>query len=283
ANQVRKDLSDLAPEYLDVEVYLRVIAKGELKDGDRILFQSDQARILKDPDQVQQYIEQVKAKVPAYLRHRRELAKAQAVERAKAQKQVQQPVYDRASYEKLAQQVKNQLFDIPSKQFDAFVFKLAQAKGLDGDRILAQSDMAQKFRNTEAVARYIGQMKQLANRLDWVPGADVSSAQRQLNERALKSCVWLTETYGEKQNDGWTVFEGNQFSYHAKEGEYKIYSRAQQRNVLVFGNNRLVSALSLKEVEKLELSVEKGKTMIAETQQAQIKAKELKKERGPRR
>jgi hypothetical protein len=144
------------------------------------------------------------------------------------------------------------------------VYKWAQAKGLDGDRVLAQSDIVRSVKNPKTLPRYISQMKQLANRLVEVPGADVSNQQRQLNERALKSCAWLTETYGKKQDDGWTVFEGQQFTYHAKDGEYKIYSPLQRRNVLELKDNRLVSRLSPQEVVSLESAVKTGKERIVE-------------------
>ena len=123
-------------------------------------------------------------------------------------------------------------------------------------------------------------LPQLAKRIVEVPGADVSDQQRQLNKRAAISCNWLARTCGKQQADGWTVFESNQFSYHAKDGEYKIYSRATGRTVLEHGNNRLVGTLSSKEVEKIEFAVEKEKEIITETRQAQIKAKEIKKSRG---
>jgi conjugative relaxase-like TrwC/TraI family protein len=293
ARQVRVNYPQATPEFLDAEVYLRAIAKAELKDGDRFLSQSDHARSLKTPEQVQAYVDHIKANVPqirqqyqdalaakavAEAQQQKELAATQAMEQAKALAQ-QQPVIDRANYEKLAQQVRNQLYNIPPKQFDAFVYKWAQAKGLDGNRILAQSDIASTLKSSREVSGYLKRMKQLANRIAEAPGADVSDQQRQLNVRAVKSCEWLAVNYGKQQADGWMVFEGNQFSCCAKEGEYKIYSRVKQRNVLVFGNNRLDGALSLREVEKFESAVEKGKTMAAEKRQTKVIKKSREKGR----
>jgi conjugative relaxase-like TrwC/TraI family protein len=293
ARQVRTNYPQAKSEFLDAEVYLRTISKAEAKDGDRFLSQSDHARSLKTPEQVQAYVDHIKANAPqirqqyqdalaakavAEAQQQKELAATQAMEQAKALAQ-QQPVIDRANYEKLAQQVRNQLYNIPPKQFDAFVYKWAQAKGLDGDRIVAQSDISSTFKSPREVSGYVKRMKQLANRIAEAPGADVSDQQRQLNVRAVKSCEWLAVNYGKQQADGWMVFEGNQFSCCAKEGEYKIYSRVKQRNVLVFGNNRLDGALSLREVEKFESAVEKGKTMAAEKRQAKVIKKSREKGR----
>jgi conjugative relaxase-like TrwC/TraI family protein len=371
ARQVRRENPKISAEHLDIEIYLRAIAKGELKDGDRVLSQSDQARSLKDPDQVQSYIEHIKVIAPQYLQQQRELAAArqqqtndraeyraiaqqlktelgdipadrldmevclrvqangtqpdrilsqsdyalaltdpaevqeyidhikaiapqyqqqkelaaaQVAEQAKAQRLAQQSVHDRASYEQLAQQVRNQLVNIPPKQFDAFVYKWAQAKGLDGDQVLAQSDIVRSVKNPKTLPRYISQMKQLANRLLEVPGADVSNQQRQFNERALKSCAWLAENYGKKQADGWTVFEGNQFSYHAKDGEYKIYSLAKHRNVLELKDNRLVCSFSSVEVEKIEAAVATGKAIAEQNlKAAEAKIQEKRRARARRR
>jgi conjugative relaxase-like TrwC/TraI family protein len=293
AKQVRANYPLAMPEFLDAEVYLRTIAKAEAKDGDRFIRQGDQARALKDTTQVQAYIDHIKTHAPqirqqyqealaaqaaAEAQQQKELAAAQAAEQAKAQVQ-QQPIDDRGDYEKLAQQVRNQLFGLTPQHFDAVVYRWAQAKGLDGDRILAQSDIASTLKSPREVSGYVRRMKQLANRLPLDPGVDVSDQERQLNERALKSCASLARTYGKQQADGWTVFEGNQFSYHAKDGEYKIYSRTAGRTVLEHRNNRLVGTLSSKEVEKLESAVEKGKLITPETRQTQIEAQEIKKAR----
>jgi conjugative relaxase-like TrwC/TraI family protein len=281
ARQVRKENPNISAEYLDIEVYLSAIAKGELKDGERFLSQSDCARSLKNPEQVTAYIEHIKDSAPQYLQRQRELeraqAAAQAAEQAKALAQ-QQSIADRSNYETIAQQVRNQLLDIAPQQFDAIVYKWAQAKGFDGDLILAQSDVALTFKHASQLSGYLRQLKKLSNRLKLDPGPDVSVQQRQLNERALKSCIWLAVTNGKKRDDGWTIFEGNQFSYHAKDGEYKIYSRAEGQTVLERGNNRLVSTLSSKEVEKLESAVKEGKALIEQNRkEAEAKTRKIKR------
>ena len=210
-----------------------------------------------------------------------ELAAAQAAAQAEAQRQAQQPAESRAQYEAIAQQVRNQLYGIQPNQFDSVVYKWAQAKGLDGDLVLAQSDQAQSLKHPAQVNGYLRQVRKLANRLDLEPGPDMSAQQRQLNARAVMSCDWLADNYGKDQDDGWRVFEGIQFSCYAKDDEYKIYSHAKRRMVLEYGNSRLVGTLSLKEIEKLETAVAKGKAMKAEERQAQVKVQEIKKARKP--
>jgi conjugative relaxase-like TrwC/TraI family protein len=292
AKQVRANYPLAMLELLDAEVYLRAVAKGEPKDGDRFISQSDNARSLKDPAQVQAYIDHIKTHAPqirqqyrealaaqaaAEAQQQKELATAQATEQAKAQIQ-QQPFDDRANYEKLAHQVKNQLFGLTPQHFDAVIYRWAQAKGFDSDRTLAQSDIALTFKHPRELSGYLRQLKQLAKRLPLDPGADVSDQQRQLNERALKSCVWLVGAYGKQQADGWAVFVGRQFSYSSKDNEYKIYSHAKQQNVLVFGENRLTCTFSSKEVEKLESVIEKEKALIdAEKKKAKAKTQDIKK------
>jgi Domain of unknown function (DUF3854) len=175
--QVRKDLPDLAPEYLDVEVYLRAIAKGEPKDGDRILSQSDRARTLKDPEQVQQYIEQVKAAVPAYIQHRHELAKTQTAEQAA--KRITRKVVaavptpdtkdsrdqkNRDIYHKIADEIATKFEPIEPKHLDAAVYKIAKARGLDCDAIIRHSSDVHGL-NDEMAEKYIKRNAQLAKRL----------------------------------------------------------------------------------------------------------------------
>ena len=410
AKEIHRTKPHLSGEALDIEVYLLAVAKGEPKDGERFLSQSDHARSLKDPAQVAAYIEHIKASIPQYLQQQQaqeqerkdraryeelaqsitaemgalkpgpldievcirlkldnpnlerilaqsdwaksretpeekaqyiqsvqsaaaltlqqraeaqtraeqealaaqaqqqreleaakraaqlqaqqqkelaaaqakqesELAAAQAAAQAKAQIQAQQPAESRAQYEAIAQQVRNQLYEIQPNQFDSVVYKWAQAKGLDGDLVLAQSDQAQTLKHPAQVNGYLRQVRKLANRLDLEPGPEVSAQQRQLNARAVMSCDWLAKNYGKNQEDGWRVFEGKQFSYYAKDGEYKIYSHAKRRVVLERGNNRLVGTLSRQEVEKLENAVVEGKVMKAEERKAEMKVEEIKKNR----
>jgi conjugative relaxase-like TrwC/TraI family protein len=150
ARQVRKEKPDISAEHLDIEVYLRAIAKGEPKDGDRFLSQSDQARSLKDPNQVQAYIDHIKASTPQYLQQQRELAAAKA-----------QQVQDRAQYEALSQRVGNAPIEQSAQVIDMQVYLLAESEGNpgNGDRIIAQSNQARLLTNPQEVQAYIGRIK----------------------------------------------------------------------------------------------------------------------------
>jgi conjugative relaxase-like TrwC/TraI family protein len=145
ASQVRKAQLDISREALDVEVYLRAIAKGEPKDGDRFLSQSDQARTLKDPALVAAYIQQVKAAVPAYVQQQREIATVRA-----------QQTKDRAEYETLAERVQKELGDISAEHLDIEVYLRA---GENGDRVLAQSDHARTLSKPDQVTQYVEKIK----------------------------------------------------------------------------------------------------------------------------
>ena len=68
-NSLKKEICQVKPsvsgEVLDIEVYLLAISKGELKDGERFIRQSDQARALKDPEAISEYVEHIKRSAPA--------------------------------------------------------------------------------------------------------------------------------------------------------------------------------------------------------------------------
>jgi conjugative relaxase-like TrwC/TraI family protein len=145
ARQVKKAHPDISSEALNVEVYIRAIAKGEPKDGDRFLSQSDQARTLKDPEQVTAYIEQVKAAVPAYVRQQREIVAVRA-------QQAQEQERARAEYVAIAQQVHNEWGNIPGQRVDIEVYLKV---GKNGDQLLAQSDYARSLSNPDQVKQYI--------------------------------------------------------------------------------------------------------------------------------
>ncbi|NJM76226.1 MAG: hypothetical protein HC852_11080, partial [Acaryochloridaceae cyanobacterium RU_4_10] len=154
ANQVRKDIPDLAPEYLDVEVYLRAISKGEIKDGDRILSQSDHARTLKDPDQVQQYIEQVKAKVPGYRQYKQDIATAKA-----------QNTKDRKAYEGLAQSVRTEMGDLKPGPLDVEICIRLTLDNPNLEGILAQSDWVKSRPTSEDKTIYIQSIQNAASQV----------------------------------------------------------------------------------------------------------------------
>ena len=146
SKEVRKAKPDLAGVALDIEVYLLAITKGELKDGERFLSQSDQARTLKTPEEVTAYIDHIKAQIPQYLQQQRELAAAQA-----------QLVTDRADYELLAQRIRKTPVKLSDRVVDMQVFLIAEQQGTpgDGDRLIAQSDHARSLASPQEAQAYV--------------------------------------------------------------------------------------------------------------------------------
>ncbi len=141
ARQVRVNYPDPSPELLDAEVYLRTIAKAELADGDRFISQSDQVRAIKDPGQVQNYIDFIKTNA------------------LKIRQQQQQREANRGQYQAIAQQVTDELGQLPSHRLDMEVCLRVQAKGAEPDTILAQSDTALTLDDPSQVQDYIDQIK----------------------------------------------------------------------------------------------------------------------------
>ena len=150
ARQVRINNPEASPEQLNAEVYLRAIAKGELKDGIRFIGQSDQARALKDPEAVAAYIEQVKANAPLYRQQR------QALEIAKDQERK-----DRTVYEGLAQSITAEMGALKPGPLDIEVCIKLTPDNPNLERILAQSDWAKSRETPEDKNQYI-QMIQTA-------------------------------------------------------------------------------------------------------------------------
>ena len=150
ARQVRINNPEASLEQLDAEVYLRAIAKGELKDGERFISQSDQARALKDPEAVAVYIEHIKAAAPKYLQQQRELDIAQA-----------QQASDRAQYETLAARIRTSPVQLSLEVIDIQVYLTAEREGNPGDRdrLIAQSDHALSLHDKQAVSAYVEHIK----------------------------------------------------------------------------------------------------------------------------
>jgi Fe-S-cluster formation regulator IscX/YfhJ len=155
--QVRKGNPNISQEALDYEVYLHAKTKGDLKDGERFVSQSDHARSLKDSDQVQQYIGHIKAIAPQYLQIQSELAKAQATSR------VQQKL-ERSEYETIAQRVRKDPSNINviDQVIDLQVYLIAEAeRGAGyGDSLIAQSDHVLNRPYTIDVQQYIDQIRE---------------------------------------------------------------------------------------------------------------------------
>jgi conjugative relaxase-like TrwC/TraI family protein len=151
ARQVRVNYPQATAEFLDAEVYLRTVAKAETKDGDRFISQSDRARSLQTPEQVQAYVDHIKTHAPQIRQQYRQALAAQAATEA-------QRVADRAEYMAIAQQVKTELGDIPAQQLDMEVCLRSGDTG-NVDRVLAQSDQAIALDNPAQVQTYIERVK----------------------------------------------------------------------------------------------------------------------------
>ncbi len=139
ARQVRSELPNATPPQIDGEVYLRAIAKGDPKDGNRFLSQSDQARAIKDPALVTAYIEQVKAQAPQFRSQQRQLES------------------DKANYQAIAKGVRDSYPDIPTEQLDMAVCLVAQDNQLEPTRILAHSEQVKL--NPEQAQAYIDRIE----------------------------------------------------------------------------------------------------------------------------
>jgi hypothetical protein len=150
--QVKREMGNIPQEQLDIEVYLRAIANGDLADGDRFLSQSDYARTLKDPEKVSAYIEQVKINAPLYRQQQQAIAVAKA-----------QDTKDRADYEAIALKVKSVYPYASGAEKDGYIWLYAMIKGQpgDGDRILRKSD-AVKGLSPESTEEYIRDIQALA-------------------------------------------------------------------------------------------------------------------------
>ena len=150
AKEVRKQQPGISGDALDIEVYLLAIERGEPKDGERFLSQSDHARTLKTPQEITAYIAHIKDQVPQYLQQQREVAAAQL-----------QQATDRAEYEVLAHWVRKTPVQLSERVVDMQVFLIAEQEGKpgDGDRLIAQSDHARSLATQQETQAYVTQIR----------------------------------------------------------------------------------------------------------------------------
>lgn len=88
AKVVTKEHRQLSQEHKDVELYLLAVQRGEMMDGDRFLTQSDHARTLGSSDQVQVYIDQIKAITPQYVQQKYAEAARERLEKKQSEVEV---------------------------------------------------------------------------------------------------------------------------------------------------------------------------------------------------
>lgn len=68
--KITQEERQLSQVHKDVEIYLLAVQRGELMDGDRFLTQSDRAQTLDSLEQVQAYVDQIKAIAPQYAQQK---------------------------------------------------------------------------------------------------------------------------------------------------------------------------------------------------------------------
>ena len=78
------------------------------------------------------------------------------------------------------------------------------------------------------------QMQREDQRLALVPQQAIapSSAQQTLNESALKSCWWLSETFGEQREDGAKVWEAGNFIFTAQQESLSVFCTKREETIL---------------------------------------------------
>jgi conjugative relaxase-like TrwC/TraI family protein len=145
AQQVKTELGDIPVIQLDMEVFLRSGASGNI---DRVLTQSDRAIALSDPAQVQTYIERIKTDAPQYQQKKEELAEVNA-----------QLARDRAEYLSTVKFARRTMGDFSENQVDLFVCLSVGIYGAEADRVLAQSDTALALNDPTLVKAYIEGVK----------------------------------------------------------------------------------------------------------------------------
>ncbi len=141
ARQIRKTQPDITPEAFDVEVYLRAVAKGEPKDGDRFISQSDHARTLKDPAQVAAYVESIKSIAPHYHQRLREQAE------------------HRTAYDDFVKQAEQELGAMSGERLDMEVYLRASASGANAEALISQGGIAESLKDPALIQVYIERVK----------------------------------------------------------------------------------------------------------------------------
>jgi conjugative relaxase-like TrwC/TraI family protein len=141
ARQIRKAQPDITNEALDVEVYLRAVAKGESKDGDRFVSQSDHARNLKDPALHQKYVEHIRAIAPHYHQRLREQAE------------------HRTAYDDFVKQAEQELGAMSGERLDMEVYLRASVSGVNAEALISQGGIAESLKDPALIQAYIERVK----------------------------------------------------------------------------------------------------------------------------
>jgi conjugative relaxase-like TrwC/TraI family protein len=263
AQQLRSELGDIPDQQLDIEIYLRC-ADSEL-DIDRILAQSDQAQTLSTPSQLQDYIKRIKTEAPQYQQQRIEAAKAQTARLAAAQAEVQRQAIalateraqrnvDRALYLSTANEVRQALGKISAERLDVEVHLRISAAGGNPDRVLTQSDRAQKLGNPTEVNAYVERLKGLG--LAQVKRQ--TDEQHKLNLRVLNAGRTLVSWGGQTTKAGWRVWGKGDCWFGEKGNEFRVNCFTRRKRILELKDGKLAGTVTSKDVERFERAVVAG-------------------------
>ena len=269
--ELRKKKPELSGVALDIEVYLLAITKGELKDGERFLSQSDQARSLKDPGQVTAYIEHIKASAPKYLQQQRALESVKAAAQAQAQLQKElaavqvkaqvaaeaKRAADRGQYLMIAQQIQTVMVEIPLRQLDLEVYLRIRDNGTPTDSILAQSDHALSLADSDQVRQYIEQIKVDAPIYQGYKEFEIARDEAE-SIAALKNAEWLARNLGQQQPDGSYLWQVEAYTFWLKDDNLSV-TRKGNGTVLLRQENEVYLNVTPQEAEVFQKVVQRQK------------------------
>ena len=236
--QIPASPAQLSPEAVDIQVLLMAEQAGNPGDGDRLIAQSDHARTLSNPQEVQVYVERIKAKAPLWLE--------QSVESART-------AVHRETYEALSQEITQTLGDLPDEQRDTEIHLLATARDLDSASILAQSDQALQLHSPDEVENYVERLQGLG--LEQVQRQAEAEAQHKLNVRAMGSSSHLLSFLAQKDASGWRRFTIAEYTLSGTEGYFSV-DHTERGNILRVVNDQLTANVTTEDVRKFEKAIE---------------------------
>ena len=233
--QVKNPNVEQPAQVLDMQVYL--MAEEECPgNGDRLIAQSDHARTLSNPQEVQAYVERIKAEAPLWLE--------QSVESARA-------AVHRETYEALSQEITQTLGDLPDEQRDTEVHLLATARGLESASILAQSNQALQLHSPDEVENYVERLQGLG--LEQVQRQ--AEAQHNLSVRAMGSSSHLLSFLAQKDSTGWRRLTIAEYTLSGTEGYFSV-DHSDRGNILKVVNDQLTANVTAQDVQKFEKAIE---------------------------
>ena len=233
--QIPASPAQLSPEAVDMQVFVMAEQAGN-GNGDRLIAQSDHARTLSNPQEVQAYVERIKAEAPLWLR--------QSVESART-------AVHRETYEALSQEITQTLGNLPDEQRDTEIHLLATARDLDSASILAQSDQALQLYSPDEVENYVERLQGLG--LEQVQRQ--AEAQHNLSVRAMGSSSHLLSFLAQKDASGWRRLTIAEYTLSGTEGYFSV-DHTERGNILRVVNDQLSANVTAEDVRKFEKAIE---------------------------